>query len=105
MFEAIPVIFVEKRGFTDSQNGLIFVGAGVGAFLASIINLYTIREYPTLVVEWRGFPPPEKRLYGAMVAGPMLVIGVFWMGWTGNYPRCIGRRPPLALSSSARASR
>lgn len=35
--------------------------------------------------KYRGFPPPEKRLYGAMVGGPSLVIGIFWLGWTGQY--------------------
>lgn len=35
--------------------------------------------------EWRGFPPAEERLYGAMMAGPCLVIGIFWLGWTGAY--------------------
>lgn len=36
--------------------------------------------------KWKGFPPPEERLYGAMIAGPCLVIGSFWFGWSGNYP-------------------
>lgn len=34
---------------------------------------------------WKGFPPPEERLYGAMAAGPCLVIGALWFGWAGNY--------------------
>lgn len=24
------------------------------------------------------------RLYGAMLAGPFLVAGIFWLGWTGS---------------------
>jgi MFS transporter, DHA1 family, multidrug resistance protein len=38
-----------------------------------------------LIKRWKGFPPPEERLYGAMLAGPSLVIGIFWFGWTGEY--------------------
>jgi len=38
-----------------------------------------------LVKEWEGFPPPENRLTGAMIAGPLLVIGCFFLGWTGEY--------------------
>ncbi|KAG7441532.1 MFS general substrate transporter [Guyanagaster necrorhizus] len=85
LFEAIPVIFVETRGFTIWQNGLIFIGVGIGASLGSLINHLCSRHYPELVPRWKGFPPPEERLYGAMVAGPCLVIGAFWLGWTGQY--------------------
>ncbi|KAK0217527.1 MFS polyamine transporter [Armillaria nabsnona] len=85
LFEAIPVIFVETRGFTIWQNGLIFIGVGIGTSLGSIINHLCSRHYPELVPRWKGFPPPEERLYGAMIAGPCLVIGAFWLGWTGQY--------------------
>ncbi|KZT25535.1 MFS general substrate transporter [Neolentinus lepideus HHB14362 ss-1] len=85
LFEALPVIFITRRGFTISQNGLIFIGVGIGAILGSLLNLYFTRHYPTLIVKWHGFPPPEQRLFGAMFAGPCLVIGAFWLGWTGEY--------------------
>ena len=42
-------------------------------------------------------PSPEKRLYGSMIAGPMLVIGVFWMGWTGAYPDVHWAAPAVSL--------
>lgn len=86
LFEALPVIFMEKRGFTISQNGLVFIGVGIGAILGSGCNLYFTRHYPELIVKWRGFPPPEQRLFGAMFAGPCLVVGAFWLGWSGEYP-------------------
>jgi MFS transporter, DHA1 family, multidrug resistance protein len=35
--------------------------------------------------KWKGFPPPEERLYGAMMAGPSFVAGVLLFGWTGQY--------------------
>jgi len=38
-----------------------------------------------LTEKWEGFPPPEARLPGAILAGPLLVIGCFWLGWTGEY--------------------
>jgi len=85
VFEAYPLIFAEKRGLTIPQTGLIFIGVGIGALLAVIVNFYFLRSYPQLIKEWRGFPPPEKRLPGSMIAGPVLVIGALWLGWTGNY--------------------
>ncbi|KAI0030043.1 MFS polyamine transporter [Vararia minispora EC-137] len=85
LFEALPIIFMQKRGFTISQSGLIFIGVGIGSTLGALISLYTTRMYPRLVREWRGFPPPEYRLYGGMIAGPALVVGAFWLGWSGNF--------------------
>ncbi|KAJ7100940.1 MFS polyamine transporter [Mycena belliarum] len=86
LFEAIPIIFIEKRGFTIGQNGLIFLGIGIGTTIGAMINIYLSRNYPTLIKEWRGFPPPEERLWSAMLGGCLFVIGIFWLGWSGNYP-------------------
>ena len=85
VFEAFPLIFAERRGLTIPQTGLMFIGVGIGALLAVIVNWYFLRPYPQLIKEWRGFPPPEKRLPPSMIAGPVLVIGILWLGWTGNY--------------------
>ena len=86
MLQAFPIIFVTKRGFTISESGLIFVGVGIGTILGSAINYRAIAHYPDLIRKWKGFPPPEDRLYGAMIGSPALVIGIFWLGWTGQYP-------------------
>ena len=86
VLQAFPIIFVTKRGFTISQNGLIFIGVGIGTTIGSVINHLTTAHYPALIKKWRGFPPPEDRLYGAMIGSPVLVIGIFWLGWTGQYP-------------------
>lgn len=85
VFEAFPIIFVEKRGFTIAQNGLVFIGFGIGSTLGALAIILTSRHYPELIKKWKGFPPPEQRLFGAMVASPLLVIGSFWLGWTGEY--------------------
>ncbi|KAJ8690033.1 hypothetical protein PTI98_012879 [Pleurotus ostreatus] len=85
LFQAFPIIFVSKRGFTIAQDGLIFIGIGIGTSLGSLINVFTSRHYPALIAKWKGFPPPEERLYGAMIGGPCLVVGIFWLGWTGEY--------------------
>ncbi|TFY75862.1 hypothetical protein EWM64_g8151 [Hericium alpestre] len=86
LFEAFPVIFMGLHGLTISQTGMMFIGIGVGTTLGAVFNLYLIKDYPVLIETWRGFPPPERRLPGAMIGGPLLVIGIFWLGWTGAYP-------------------
>lgn len=85
VFQAFPIVFISRRGFTIAQDGLIFIGVGIGTSIGSCINLYTIAHYPQLIVKWKGFPPPEQRLYGAMLGSPLLVVGIFWLGWTGEY--------------------
>jgi multidrug resistance protein len=85
LFEAFPIIFIVKRGFTVSQNGLIFIGIGIGTSIGATISYYTSVHYPALIKKWKGFPPPEHRLFGAMIGSPILVIGIFWLGWTGQY--------------------
>lgn len=85
MFEAVPLIFIRTRHFSVSNDGLIFIGIGIGAALATVMNFWFLRPYPRLLKQWYGFPPVEERLYSAMVGGPVLVIGIFWLGWSGNY--------------------
>ena len=65
--------------------GLIFIAVSIGTTLGAFINIVLSAHYPRLIREWRGFPPPEQRLLGAMVGGPLMVVGAFWLGWTGEY--------------------
>lgn len=53
--------------------------------LGAIIFSLTSSISPALVQKWRGYPPPEYRLYSAMIGSPILVVGCFWLGWTGHY--------------------
>ena len=86
VLQAIPIIFIGKYGFSMSHEGLVFIGIGIGTAIGALINMRTVSHYPKLIVRWKGFPPPEERLYGSMIGSPVLVIGIFWLGWTGNYP-------------------
>ncbi|ORY88386.1 major facilitator superfamily domain-containing protein [Leucosporidium creatinivorum] len=85
LFSVFPIIWESLRGFNAGESGLIFIGVGIGTTLGAILNMIVQRHYRVLVPRWHGHPPPEERLYGAMLAGPFLIIGVFWLGWTGNY--------------------
>jgi len=85
VFEAFPIIFIHIRHFTVQHDGLVFISLGIGSVIAALINIWLIRPYPRLLKEWRGSPPPEKRLYSAMVGAPLISISIFWLGWTGHY--------------------
>ena len=58
---------------------------GIGTTLGAVVNVWFMRDYHDIVKTWKGFPPPEKRLPPAMVCAPALVVGIFWLGWTGEY--------------------
>ncbi|KAH9947520.1 MFS polyamine transporter [Amylocystis lapponica] len=96
LFEALPIIFIGVHGFTLGRCGLIFIGVGIGTTIGAASFVLLMSHYPRLLVEWHGFPPPEQRLFGAMIGGPLLVIGAFWLGWTGNYPSVPWYVPALA---------
>ena len=85
MFEAFPVIFIDIRHFSIPHDGLVFIGIGIGSLAATLMNIWFLRPYPQHMKEWRGFPPPEKRLSSAMVGAPLLAISILLLGWTGNY--------------------
>ena len=85
VFQALPVIFIRTRHFSVSNDGLVFIGIGIGSVFATVVNLWFLRPYPRLLKQWHGFPPAEERLYSAMVGGPVLVVGILWLGWSGNY--------------------
>ena len=86
VFQVFPVVFIVKRNFTIAQTGLVFIGVGIGTSIGAIISYCTSTHYPALIKKWKGFPPPEQRLIAAMIGSPVLVIGIFWLGWTGQYP-------------------
>ncbi|GAA5844249.1 hypothetical protein JCM9279_001738 [Rhodotorula babjevae] len=96
LFSVLPIIFGQLRGFNSGETGLVFIGIGIGTTLGAIISVYTQKHYRELVPKWHGHPPPEERLFGAMLAGPLLVVGIFWMGWTGNYPSIHWAVPAVA---------
>jgi len=49
VFEALPIVFVVKRGFTISQTGLFFIGVGIGTTIGSAINFWASAHYPELI--------------------------------------------------------
>ncbi|KAI1798447.1 MFS general substrate transporter [Ganoderma leucocontextum] len=96
MFEAIPFIFITTRGFNIREVGLVFIGIGIGTTIGAYLTIVLSKRYTVLIGKYRGFPPPEERLYGAMIGAPSLVLGAFWLGWTGQYPHIHWIVPALA---------
>ncbi|KAK0569102.1 hypothetical protein OC861_001241 [Tilletia horrida] len=86
LFEAYPVIFRDLRGMSLGMSSLPFLSVLVGAVFGAAANIVLNHRYRHLSHLWKGTPPPEERLYGAIIAGPLLVAGAFILGWTGYKP-------------------
>ncbi|PLW56143.1 hypothetical protein PCANC_04660, partial [Puccinia coronata f. sp. avenae] len=84
LFETFPIIWQEKRGFNSYQTSMIFIGIAFGSVLGRFVHLFLAIPMKRMVNKWYGHPPCEMNLHGAMGAGPMLVGGIFWLGWTGT---------------------
>ncbi|GAA6034746.1 hypothetical protein JCM8097_001149 [Rhodosporidiobolus ruineniae] len=96
LFSVLPIVFEQLRGFNPLESGLVFIGVGLGTTFGAIISVAVQRHYRVLIPKWHGVPPPEERLWPAILSGPFLVIGIFWLGWTGNYPSVPWYVPALA---------
>ncbi|KAK0561841.1 hypothetical protein OC844_002990 [Tilletia horrida] len=83
LFEAFPVVFRDIHGLSMGLSSLPFLAVLVGALIGSVLNVFLNARYRHLQHLWRGSPPPEERLYGAIIAGPLLVAGSFAFGWAG----------------------
>jgi hypothetical protein len=97
LFEGLPVIFQEIHGFSLGLAALPFVGVLVGTTLGAGLNVLLSRKYRELQIIWKGSVPPEERLTGAMIAGWLLAIGCFWLGWTGFRADIHWAAPAVAL--------
>lgn len=85
-FEAFPVVF-GAHGLNNLQTGLTFLGFLLGCIIGGLFYIFV--ENPRYVKLMRanpqGAPPPEERLMVCMYGAPILVISLFWFGWT-SYP-------------------
>lgn len=86
-FEAFPIVFGEKRGWSISLSGLSFCGIGVGLILGNCLTPFFNKYYrrATAKAEQQGVPvPPEARLVGCSVGATLLPVGLFWFAWTST---------------------
>ncbi|KAK4700986.1 hypothetical protein P7C70_g5253, partial [Phenoliferia sp. Uapishka_3] len=82
---ARPFLMLAVEPILLTSTLYLSVGVGIGTTMGALINIYVQRHYKELVPKWHNCPPPEERLWGAMLAGPFLIIGIFMLGWTGNF--------------------
>jgi len=83
-FAAFPIVF-EKRGWSQEISGLSFLGIMIGQLLGMTFAVFDNRRFKRLADKApHGRPPPEARLFPAMVGAIALPIGLFWFAWTNS---------------------
>jgi multidrug resistance protein len=85
LFGAFPIVYQEKRGWSEGVGGLAFIGVLVGMILSVIYSILDNKRYKNTAKKSKGgHAPPEARLPPAMVGSILLPIGLFWFAWTNS---------------------
>ncbi|KAJ4292074.1 hypothetical protein N0V90_009973 [Kalmusia sp. IMI 367209] len=84
LFEAYPVAYYEKRGWSVGVSQLPFTAFIVGIILGAGIIAYSTATNFTRAFNKHGKSIPEERLPPMIVGAICLPIGLFWFGWTSN---------------------
>ncbi|KIX09346.1 uncharacterized protein Z518_00425 [Rhinocladiella mackenziei CBS 650.93] len=85
LFGAFPIVFEEKRGWSQGIGGLAFCGVAVGMIAGVAYNIVDNKRYERVERKHNGEAPPEARLPPGAVGSVAIPIGMFWFAWT-NYP-------------------
>ena len=92
-FAAYPYVFALKYGFLPHEVGLAFLSVCLGCILGAVLHVALDRAvYRPRVLRSlsrgnnRRLIPPEHRLYGAMVGGFGIPIGLLMFGWGAQAP-------------------
>lgn len=83
LFEAYPIVYMEIRGMSAGPAGLAFLSILIGAIIACFVCLRYQSVYLNDVAKREGEYVPELRLKQGFLGGPLVVISMFWLGWTG----------------------
>jgi hypothetical protein len=85
-FEAYPMIFEGIYHQTPGISGLMFLPIGGGALLSIFVFLWYDGFLRRAQAQHKPWTEKEesRRLPLAFIGGPLLVLGLFWLGWTSR---------------------
>ncbi|CAH2353575.1 polyamine transporter 1 [[Candida] railenensis] len=86
MLTAVPLVFQGQYGWVVGVAQLPYISMLIGILIGAAICVYFESKYNVKMIANGGKPIPEDRLPPMMVGGILFAIGLFWFGWTGNYP-------------------
>ncbi|CAH0036316.1 unnamed protein product [Clonostachys solani] len=84
MFQAYPILFQKHYGLSPGVAGLAFLPTALGAIIAMAIAGLWTWYYDRSVEAGKPWALREvnRRLPLACMAAPLMVIALFWLGWT-----------------------
>jgi hypothetical protein len=85
-FEAYPIVFEGIYKQSPGISGLMFLPIGAGALLAVVVFIWYDGFLRRAQAQHKPWTEKEesRRLPLAFLGGPLLVIGLFWLGWTSR---------------------
>lgn len=83
---AIPLVFIGRYHFAAGVGELPYISMLIGVFLGGLTIILFERRYISAMEKNGGKMIPEMRLEPMIVGAFTFVIGIFWLGWTGDYP-------------------
>lgn len=96
---AIPLVFGGKYHFRQGVRELPYLGMLVGILVAGGVMIFFERRYAKAMDKNGGKPVPEERLPPMMIGGFFFAGGLFWLGWSGNYPHHVHFMVPTVATS------
>ncbi|KAJ5775355.1 bicyclomycin resistance protein [Penicillium nucicola] len=84
LFEALPIVYQEERGWNAGVGGLPFLGVMVGVLCGVIYTMWDNKRFIRTQGAHNGFAPPEARLPPCMTSAVTIPIGLFWFAWTNS---------------------
>lgn len=82
---AVPAIFGQRYHFRPGVAELPYISMLIGVLIGGTMTVLFERRF-IAALEKTGKPVPEERLPPMMIGAFFFVIGLFWTGWTGDYP-------------------
>ena len=89
MLTAIPMVFQGRYGFIPGVAELPYLSMLIGIVLGGATCIYFEGRFEKKMIANNGKPIPEERLPAMMVGGFFFAVGLFWFGWTGDFPDTI----------------
>lgn len=84
-FDAFPIVYQQKRNWSEGIGGLTFLGIAIGIILAFIYSFIDNIFYKRAAKNSEnGHAPPEARLPFAMIGAVCLPVSLLWFAWTDD---------------------
>ncbi|KAF7965778.1 hypothetical protein HWV62_41808 [Athelia sp. TMB] len=102
-FQAFPLIFEKKHGFSTGETGMSFLGIGLGMVIAVCTEPFWNILFAREEIKYKGNPPPEIRLFMGQVGGVLVPIVPFGSGilfvFTSTFTYQVTAYRPIAASA------